>query len=518
MLLIPHQLILQKPLPIVNGPIEYHEQRDYFENMDRILSTSGLEQEFIIFALKEKKINPKTLKSNQLARFCRTAILALRHNIAFANFRLSHVEFCARLGDSPILQRFLGLQELDRAKTYGKSASSRFTLWVNDETVKLFNEKFVNLMTHNNIETGKPNFSLPAIVSCDDVFFDGTCLKVNIHFPIDWLLLKDAVRSLANSTQTIRNYDLKNRIPQPPFDFLSDMNTLVIEMTAAARKKHKKADAKEDGKKCDKSKEALSPKMHMKKILRKMFRLVKRTARHAIAHLKLLKKHYAEVNLTDAQAQVTIKNIENITKQIDHIIAQARKRIISEEKVENKDKTLSLYDEDVNIIIRGKANARVEVGNYLWLGEVKSGIIIDYQLHKEVPVESSLLKPALVRLVDVQKVAVKTCFSDRSIQTKSNSKMLEEKGIKDGLCPRDPKELARRIKTEPDLREGLKRRASTEGRISIMNNKFLANTFRAKGFKHRALSLGWGVFAHNLWKVTHLAQATALEAEAKSAA
>jgi hypothetical protein len=384
--------------------------------------------------------------------------------------------------------------------------------------MQLFNKKFVNLMSHNNKETGKPNFGLPSVISCHDMFFDGTCLDANIHFPIDWLLLKDAVLSLMRSTQTIRNYDLKNRMPQPPSDFISDMNTLVIKMTSASRKKHKKADDKADGKKCDKSIEEITPKKKMKSILREMMRLVKRTERHAKAHLKLLKKHHAEVKLSDAQAQVIIKNIENITNQIEHILAQARKRIISEQKIENADKTLSLYDEDVNVIIRGKANARVEFGNYLWLGETKSGIIVDYQLHKEVPVESSLLEPALERLVDDQGLSVKACFSDRSISTKSNSKLLEGRGIKDGLCPRDPKVLARRIKNEPDLREGLKRRASTEGRIGIMNNKFLANTLRAKGFEHRSVSLGWGVFTHNLWKITKLANAAGLEADTKSAA
>lgn len=41
---------------------------------------------------------------------------------------------------------------------------------------------------------------------------DSTCLKANIHFPADWVLLRDAVRTLVASILTIRRHGLKNRI------------------------------------------------------------------------------------------------------------------------------------------------------------------------------------------------------------------------------------------------------------------------------------------------------------------
>jgi hypothetical protein len=48
------------------------------------------------------------------------------------------------------------------------------------------------------------------------------------------------------------------------------------------------------------------------------------------------------------------------------VIKQAHERIIGGRKVLNKDKVFSLYDEDVQVIVRGKSNAEVEFGNNLW--------------------------------------------------------------------------------------------------------------------------------------------------------
>ena len=47
------------------------------------------------------------------------------------------------------------------------------------------------------------------------VWVDSTCLKANIHFPVDWVLLKDASRSLIQSIVVIRKHGLMHRILDP---------------------------------------------------------------------------------------------------------------------------------------------------------------------------------------------------------------------------------------------------------------------------------------------------------------
>ena len=56
-------------------------------------------------------------------------------------------------------------------------------------------------------------------------------------------------------------------------------------------------------------------------------------------------------------------------------IRQAHERIIGERPVASADKILSLYEDDLHVIVRGKAGAEVEFGNTLLLAENLDGII-----------------------------------------------------------------------------------------------------------------------------------------------
>jgi hypothetical protein len=48
---------------------------------------------------------------------------------------------------------------------------------------------------------------------------------------IDWVLLRDAARTLVKATVLVRKHGLKHRMPQEPLDFLSDMNILCMKMS-----------------------------------------------------------------------------------------------------------------------------------------------------------------------------------------------------------------------------------------------------------------------------------------------
>ena len=60
------------------------------------------------------------------------------------------------------------------------------------------------------------------------VWNDSTVVKANIHFPVDWVLLVDAVRTLMKATTLIRREGLKIRMNDPEI-FRSKMNKLAIE-------------------------------------------------------------------------------------------------------------------------------------------------------------------------------------------------------------------------------------------------------------------------------------------------
>lgn len=487
-----YQPVLRPALPCVYGPLDYREQRALFERIDGILSASGLEQDFINLALADRKIDTDATSAKRLERFARFSVLALRANIARILTGLAHRDFCVRLADSTLLQWFLHVGQVDSVKTFSKSSSDRFGQWVSEESLRTINQKFTALLAatgadNDASQTPSATFGLPEPISFDDVYFDSTCLKADIHFPTDWVMLRDAARTLMKATVLIRKHGLKNRMPQEPLEFLSEMNTLCMKMAAKGR--------------------AANGRKQRKKVLREMKALEKRIADHAKAHLTALKTRRDETALSEAQAQQIIDRMEGVLDQLPAAIKQAHERMIGGRRIADNDKILSLYDDSVNVIVRGKAGANVEFGNKLWLGENRDGIIVDYKLYRDNPGDSTLAKPALERLLDDQELIVRQVWGDRGLTSKVNSAMLERRKIGDGFCPRDVTGLSDRLTNEEGFRDGLKRRAGTEARIGIFKNVFLGRPLLAKGFKHRELAVGWAALTHNLWVVARMAEA-----------
>ncbi len=76
------QPFLRPALPQISGPKEYREERELFIRIDGILTTSGLEVEFIRLSMRHCGFDPAKHSARRNDRFCRSAILALRSNIA----------------------------------------------------------------------------------------------------------------------------------------------------------------------------------------------------------------------------------------------------------------------------------------------------------------------------------------------------------------------------------------------------------------------------------------------------
>jgi hypothetical protein len=485
--MIAYQPALRPALPCIYGPLEYREQREQFVRINDLLCESRLDQLFISLAIKDQKIDPGKLAPHEAEHFARSCDLAMRTNIARTLTGLAHRKFCARLADSHLLQWFLQIGQIDQVRVFAKSTSERYANWVSAESMRVINNKFMALLTGAPADAAQPvPFGLEEAVECAEVFFDSTCLKTNIHFPTDWVLLRDVARTLMKATLCIRKAGLRERMPQSPEAFLSDMNKLCMAMSAQRRVK--------------------GGKKEVKRILRAMKKLDRRIAGHALAHREALETRRAETNLSEGQARVIVERIDLVLKQLPDAIKQAHERIIGGRQVPNEDKILSLYDEDINVIIRGKAGAETEFGNKLWLGESRHGLILDYQLLKDNPADTALVRPAVKRIVEGMKLPIQSAWGDRGLFSKSNADYLEKQGIKSGLCPRNPKELAEKL-GQPGFGEGLKRRGGTEARIAIFQNVFMGRPTKGKSFEARELAVGWAVFTHNLWVVARMPKA-----------
>jgi hypothetical protein len=182
--------------------------------------------------------------------------------------------------------------------------------------------------------------------------------------------------------------------------------------------------------------------------------------------------------------------------------------------VPSEEKILSLYESEVQVVVRHKAGAEVEFGNTLLLVESPQGLILDWDLFSDsAPGDAKLVLPAVKRMDQAYAEPPKAVGGDRGFDSELNRQKLAQRGTYNAICPRGPQQLKERIKSWK-FKKLQRRRAQTEGRIGIFKNNFLGRPLRSKGFENRELTVTWGVLTHNLWVLARLPEAEAAAAKA----
>jgi len=480
--MIPLPLPLAPRLPTIEGNVDYHKLRQEVLRIDELLLQSGIEEQFIRHCVQQwlARARPAQRKVSAQAQLryqihCRRA---LRCNLLRTYLQEDFRGLAARLADSPLFQYFCGLSELDKVKVPAKSTLQRYAHWIEESALSQLIDQVLG-QAHQHPR----KLQLTQPVDLEACFVDTTCLEAHIHYPVDWVLLRDATRTLMKRVQLIRRQGLRHRMEEPAL-FLKRMNRLCLEMTHTG--------AKTDSQR------------HRKKVLRKMDKLVGSVARHAKRYRQLLDLQWEKTSWTRPQAEQVLRGLDDILSQLPAARRQARQRLIQGEPVANQDKILSLYDPAVRVIVRNKAGVKVEFGNTLLLAEGPQGLILDWELFEQTaPDDSALLQPTVERIQAQLQIQIKELAADRRFDSAKNRQWLAQQKIFNGICPRDPKQLRQRVKSWKFLKLQT-RRSQTEGRISIVIHNFVGSPLRCKGFAHRELAVGWGVLTHNLWVLARL--------------
>lgn len=488
--IIPFELPLPVILQTIEGNVDYRTFRDQLLQIHENLVLSGLEDLFIQADLErwlkgQKRVSAKAQQNRQFH-----SRRALRCNLARMVLQEDYRGFATRLADSPLLQYFCGINELDRVRVPAKSTLQRYATWWTEAEVRQLSGQLLQIGAQQ-----PQKLCLPESVDLERCWIDTTCVEANIHYPVDWVLLRDATRTLMKALLLIRGQGLKQRMESPEI-FITRMNRLCIQMTHTS--------AKEDSQR------------HRKITLRKMDKLVGTVAAHARRYRQLLDEAWSQTDWTRPQAEQVLQRIDQVLEQLPKARKQARERILSGKLTENKDKILSLYEREINVIVRKKAGAEVEFGNTLLLGENSQGLILDWELFKETaPADVRLLRQSVERMRAVFGPVLKDLGADRGFDSQANREILCDLDIYNGVCPRSPQELKNRTRSWK-FNQIQERRSQTEGRVAILKNVFVGQPMRSKGFTNRALNLTWAVLTHNLWVMARIALAA--EAEKKEAA
>lgn len=469
---------LRPALTVVGANKDYDEFRGMLETVDGLLRGSHLESMAMDFA----KEGAGEISCVQLRNRMEFALKALRFEVLRMLLgNMSFRKLSRSISASDLLADFCGVRTLEGIKGVSKSVLERAAKFFNAEQVRWMGQVLVEMCG----ETDRASeLGLSAPLATDVCLIDGTCLETNIHFPVDWVLLRDVSKTLLKAMILIRRAGLRHRMPEEPECFARQMNKLCMAMTHVGRR----SDAKRA----------------RKQILREMKQLLRTIGEHARRHRDLLELKYGQTTYSQRQAKNIIARIDAMLGQLNAVIKQAHERIIGGRPVANAEKILSVHESDVNVLVRGKAGRKIEFGNSLLLSEASSGLITDWQLYQgAAPAEWRQLEESLDRQSRFDLSSpIGAVGADRGFATKKTNAILREKDIYNAVCPRDPRELTERL-SEKRFAQLQRRRSATEARIAIIKQRH-GGRLRCKGFVNRYRSVGWSVLGHNLWLVSRL--------------
>jgi hypothetical protein len=487
-----YQQHLSPGLRVIVGNADYRERQRILKRVDKMLTITGLEKRYVEESLRRPEVGDN-LSARRQQSIIKHAIRALRCTLVRMLLSEDLRGLAVSLAESSLLQWFCRIDELDVVKVPSKSTLQRYENMVTAPDLKELNNILVRCVAGG---TGAQDVGLEHEADLDRFFIDSTCLPANIHFPVDWTLMRDGAGTLLAAIIIIRKHGLRHRIMEPAM-LMRRMNLLCMEMTFARRRKD-------------------SCKAR-KMILRKLKKLAKIIRKHGERYYELLDARWPETDWTRREAEQVLKRMRNVLDQLPEAMRQAHERIIGGRPVANEKKILSLYESDIHVIVRGKANAEVEFGNTLMLCEQSQGLIVDYKLYQgQAPADARLL-PACARQLqkDFAGILPHGAFKismagDRGYDSGDNQNRLADMKWFNAVAARNPLQLKRQRKKARFVKEQT-RRAQTEGRIGIVKINFIGDPVPTKGFDGRSLRVAWAVLAHNLWVIARLPEKQAKE-------
>ena len=477
-----------------NSHKEYRDFIDHLDFVDQILTSSGIEFEFVEYYFEQLKANTASagiltfkLTSKQCKRYVQYAIQALRCNYMVRERSWSCREAAFTIAASEELQRFIFAGDFTYAKCPGKTKINDFNSIVPGDFIRRIND---SLLMQFSDAAKIENYGLNNPLDVKTLWLDGTCLEANIHFPVDWVLLRDAVRTLIKAIICCRKHGLKHRIPAPQ-SFISQINSLCMEMANCRRRK-------------DASKKR-------KAALRKMKKIVEIVRKHAKRYRDLLHTNRDKTDLSEKEAAQILKRFNNILEKLPAAVKQAHKRIITGLKVDKDEKVLSFYDDTAAAIVRGKSGAEVEFGNELFIAEQADGFICDWHLYEHKVADQQKLRDFNDR-ISKSDIQLETVVGDRGFCGKRNTDSLAKNKIRNHLCPKSPVQYIEQAQ-EPEFVENQKRRSQTEGRIAAVK-RFIGAKLPCRDFEFKQKHTAWAVLSHNLHLLARMIVAARAETEA----
>jgi len=308
---------------------------------------------------------------------------------------------------------------------------------------------------------------------------DTTAVETDIHFPMDSSLLCDCVRVLSRLVNHVRRVD----------------PALVGKWRSRLRNAKRLAQKLQRG-------GARLHKATRKKWYGKLIAATERVMRRAVeVREQIGAGQGAATNPLDRlELQEWAQEIGHYLPLGAQCVAQARRRVLEEQKVPNAEKIFSIFEEHTELLIRGKAGKKVEFGHMVELQQIEGGLITHYAAHAKRPAEAPLLERAVAEHKELFGRAPEVCAGDKGFYSQHAVEAAAKMGVQEVCVPKKGRRNEEEEKQEHSRWFKLAQafRAGIEGTISVLKRVFGLWRCLREGWVHFQSWVGTGVLAHNL--------------------
>ena len=395
----------------------------------------------------------KTKKESKAGAKGMTVEQAVRVAIIKQMYQLGYKRLYNELNDNLSYRSFIKIHE--------EKVPKKMTL--NDNIKKIspggweeINKVIVKTAIELGIEKGKR------------VRMDSTGVESNIHYPTDGELLWDCVRVLDRIIEVV-----KEEYPDIEIEYHNHT-------TRAKRRRFKIVNT--------------SSKEKREVAYKDLLKVSRATAEYSESCIEQLEK---KVRQGEIEAGVYKENLSGYLESLKTIINQTERRVLNDEKVESKDKLVSIFETHTDILAKGKR--KTIFGHKILLSGDESNLILDCMIERGNWSDANNFAEGIDRLKEKYGYLPEEITTDGGFASKENYDYAVGEGIKKVLFTKNiSSKMVELVKTSRAYKKLKKFRAGIEGCISAGKRAYGLSRCTWKGWQSFQSYVWLSVIAFNL--------------------
>ena len=395
---------------------------------------------------KTPKCSPVGAKGMTIEQVVRVAILKQLR-------QLGYQELYDELNDNISYRRFAKIHECE---VPGKTTLNENIKRISPDGWEEVHKVIIKTAKELGVEKGKR------------VRMDSTSVESNIHYPTDGELLWDCVRVV-------------DRIIEGVMDEYPGMDIEYHNHTKRAKKRRYRI-------------VNTSSKEKREEAYKDLLKVSRMTGEYGESCIEQLEER---VRQGDIEARVYKEDLAGYLESLKTIINQAERRVLEGEKVDTKDKLVSIFETHSDILAKGKR--KVVFGHKILLSGGKSNLISDCMIERGNWSDAEYFGKGIDRLKEKYDIHPEEITTDGGFASKDNYDYAVGKGIKKILFTKKcSSKIVELVKASRAYKRLKKFRAGIEGCISAAKRAYGLSRCTWKGWRSFQSYVWLGVIAFNL--------------------